>query len=80
MTRAGGRPATGNPAPDGPVGVTGHRPPSPGLPVPPPGPAARPGQGTPVAALPQASTPLPVLAAPQATASLGGSPDLKDRP
>ena len=37
------------------------------------------GQGAPVAALPGASTPLPVLAAP-ATASLSGSPDLKDRP
>ena len=79
MTRAGGRPATGSPATDGPVGATGHRLPSPGLPVPPPGPAARPGQGAPVAALPGASTPLPVLAAP-ATASLSGSPDLKDRP
>ena len=79
VTRAGGRPATGSPAPDGPVGATGHRPPLPSLPVPPPGPAAHLGQGAPVAALPGASTPLPVLAAP-ATASLSGSPDLKDRP
>ena len=59
VTRAGGRPATGSPATDGPVGATGPRPPLPSL--------------------PGASTPLPVLAAP-ATASLSGSPDLKDRP